>query len=186
MAVHHTKAVEQETLDLSELKKHLSYEFPGLSAVERHRFVMVADLAKLIFTSEKSSTIRYTKGVVEYPSAQELPLFVVGDHREQVQPTCVGALQIGAVRYKTLAELDEHDARKDGFATKAELVDALRRFYGDIPAHDILSVFEFTLSPSEEADTIACSLRDFPSQNGSTSLGQTSRLKNQSRGLVAV
>lgn len=146
VAFHHAKPINQGSLVPSDLKAHLSCEFPDLDAVERHRFVMVADLAELIFSAKKSSTIRFSKGAVEYPSAQELPLFVVGDHREKAAPTCIGALHIGAVCYKTLAELNETDAHKDGFASKADLVDALKRFYGDIQSSDVLSVFEFTLS----------------------------------------
>jgi hypothetical protein len=106
---------------------------------------MVADLADLIFSSKKTSTIRYSKGAVEYPACQELPLYVVDDHRQKADLTCVGALRIGAVRYKTLAELSERDAHKDGFSSKAELIEVLRTFYGDILVTDVLSVFEFTL-----------------------------------------
>lgn len=146
MAFHHAKPIDQEGLVPSELKRQLICEFPDLDAVERHRFVMVADLADLIFSSRKSSTIRYSKGAVEYPSAPELPLYIVGDHRQTDAPTCIGALYIGAVHYKTLAELNERDAHKDGFASKAELIRALKTFYGDIQSNDVLSVFEFTLS----------------------------------------
>ncbi|WP_245262800.1 ASCH domain-containing protein [Ensifer sp. BR816] len=151
MAFHSAKPIDQGSLAPSELKAHLCNKFPDLDAVERHRFVMVADLAELIFSSRKSSTIRYSKGAVEYPSAQELPLFVVSDHREKAVPTCIGALHIGAVCYKTLAELSDSDARKDGFASKADLVHALHTFYGDIQASDVLSVFEFTLSAAQGA-----------------------------------
>ena len=145
VAFHRAKPIDQESLVPAQLKDRLTCAFPELDAVERHRFVMVAELADLIFSSKKSSTIRYSKGAVEYPSSQELPLYVVGDHRQKADITCIGALRIGAIRYKTLAELSELDARKDGFSSKAELVEALHTFYGDIPATDVLSVFEFTL-----------------------------------------
>ncbi len=152
VAFHRAKPIDQKSLVPDQLKAHLSCAFPELDAVERHRFVMVAELAGLIFSSKKSSTIRYSRGAVEYPSAQELPLYIVGDHREKTDPTCIGALHIGAVRYKTLAELSEHDAHKDGFASKAELVEALHAFYGDIRSNDVLSVFEFTLSGHRKDD----------------------------------
>ncbi|MGV1964100.1 ASCH domain-containing protein [Agrobacterium sp. 22-222-1] len=155
MAFHRAKPIDQGSLVPSDFKAHLSCEFPDLDAVERNRFVMVADLAELIFSSKKSSTIRFSKGSVEYPSAQELPLFVVGDHREKAPPTCIAALHIGAVRYKTLAELNETDAHKDGFETKADLVDALKRFYGEIQSSDVLSVFEFTLSNRRKTSSLA-------------------------------
>lgn len=145
MAFHSAKPINQESLAPAQLKAHLTCAFPELDAVERHRFVMVADLADLIFSSKKSSTIRYSKGAVEYPASQELPLYVVGDHLQKADLTCIGALRIGAVRYKTLAELSEDDAEKDGFSSKAELVEALHTFYGDISLTDVLSVFEFTL-----------------------------------------
>jgi hypothetical protein len=151
VAFHHERPVDQGRLVPAELKEHLNCEFPDLNVVERHRFVMVADLAELIFSSRKSSTIRYSKGAVEYPSAPALPLFVVNDHLESASPTCIGALDIGAVRYKTLAELNEYDAQMDGFASRAELVHALQTFYGDIPSDDVLSVFEFTLSSPQSA-----------------------------------
>lgn len=155
VAFHRAKPIDQESLAPAQLKAHLTCEFPELDAVERHRFVMVAELADLIFCSKKSSTIRYSKGAVEYPSAQELPLYVVGDHRQKADPACIGALRIGAVRYKTLAELSEHDAHKDGFASKAELVEALHTFYGNISSTDVLSVFEFTLSGQKKNDSRA-------------------------------
>ena len=145
VAFHRARPIGQESLAPAELKAHLSSKFPNLNAVERHRFVMVADLAELVFTSRKSSTIRYSKGAVEYPSAQELPLFVVADHREKTNPTCIAALEIRAIRYKTLAELSETDAHNDGFASKADLITALKKFYGDIQSDAMLSVFEFAL-----------------------------------------
>ena len=80
---------------------------------------------------------------------------MVGDHREKAPPTCIGALHIGAVRYKTLAELNENDAHKDGFESKAELVAALKRFYGEIQSSDVLSVFEFTLSNWRKSASLA-------------------------------
>ncbi|MBY5717100.1 ASCH domain-containing protein [Rhizobium leguminosarum] len=162
VAFHRAKPIDQGSLVPSDFKAHLSCEFPDLDAVERSRFVMVADLAELIFSSKKSSTIRFSKGSVEYPSAQELPLFVVGDHREKAPPTCIGALHIGAVRYKTLAELNENDAHKDGFASKAELVAALKRFYGEIQSSDVLSVFEFTLSNRRKSASLAPAHEHWP------------------------
>lgn len=151
VAYHRGRPIDQECLAPSEIKAKLACKFPDLNAVERHRFVMVAGLAELIFAFRKSSTIRFSKGAVEYPSAQELPLFVVDDHRGQTGPTCIAGLQIEAVSYKTFAELNETDAHKDGFASRDDLVAALRTFYGDIQPDDVLSVFEFTLSEERKS-----------------------------------
>ena len=79
VAFHRAKPIDQEGLAPAQLREHLTCAFPALEAVERSRFVMVADLADLIFSS------------------------------------------------------------------KAELIEVLRTFYGDILATDVLSVFEFTL-----------------------------------------
>lgn len=55
-------------------------------------------------------------------------------------------IRIDSVRHCHLGDLDDHDARRDGFADRAELVAVLERFYPGIRDRDDVTVAGFHLT----------------------------------------
>lgn len=117
--------------------------FPNLKAVERTRFVMLSGLVDKVLTEDKTSTIRFERGAVEYPSGIMLPLFEVTVPNRHENARLVANLQIIRVIYKSLAELDQHDVEKDGRASRNELLETMEHFYGKISANELVTIYEF-------------------------------------------
>lgn len=126
----------------TKLKQELVRQFPTLRTVERTRFVMFAAFADLIVGRRKRTTIRYAPHAVEYPAKSTLPLFVVarGDRHEDAVRR--GELRIRGICYKTMSELDDHDAEEDGFRNKKQLLDALQEFYGRLAPSDLVCIYQ--------------------------------------------
>jgi hypothetical protein len=57
-----------EARDLDEVREYVAKHFPDVAPVARHRFVMASDLADLVASDHKMTTIRYDKAGVEYPA----------------------------------------------------------------------------------------------------------------------
>jgi hypothetical protein len=142
------------------LRQKLVSEFPSLRTVERRRFVMTAPLAKMVVDERKCTTIRYNPQAVEYPAQAILPLFVISHGRDHDDVVCWGALRILSVGYKPVAQLDDDDARKDGFATKQELLDTLQQFYGKMTPTDLICIYTFELGDYDDCANVQLPLRE--------------------------
>jgi hypothetical protein len=53
-----------------------------------------------------------------------------------------GALQISRVTYKSFGDLDQGDARRDGFKSIRELFGVLQEIYGPIADEEIVTIYE--------------------------------------------
>lgn len=53
---------------------------------------------------------------------------------------------ITSVRYKRVRDLTDEDARKDGFGSREELIEALRKAYGDVGPDSMVTIIEFRVS----------------------------------------
>jgi len=123
----------------------LRRDYPQLPRVARHRFVMATHLAELAATEQKLTTIRFEQSGVEYPASNVLPLFVadsVGDHRSA---SYFANLCIQQVRYKYVDQLNEEDARADGFSSLADLREALNHFYGALSNSSLVCIYTFKI-----------------------------------------
>lgn len=89
---------------------------------------------KLILSGEKTTTIR--RGIIK-PKHKRVYLHSGGK--------IVGELEIKSVRYLTVGDLTEKDARRDGFKDKEELLNGLRKFYPDLNEDDYITILEFKL-----------------------------------------
>jgi hypothetical protein len=143
---------DDKTGRFSCLKQQLVDFFPDLPAIERNRFVMIAPYARMILANQKITTIRFTPAAVEFPARATLPLFIVEDAERHSEAKQYGTLQILGVRYKTVCDLDDDDARNDGFGSRAELMDALQQFYADMMPSDFVCIY--SLRPAMAASAI--------------------------------
>ncbi|MEM0031425.1 MAG: ASCH domain-containing protein [Desulfurococcaceae archaeon] len=99
----------------------------------RHIMLKGAYIEKLL-SNEKKATIR--KGIYK-PKYSEVIIHAGG------KP--VAKARITRVYYRRLKELGEYEARLEGFKNTSELVEELRRVYGDINEDDYFTVIEFEI-----------------------------------------
>lgn len=85
-----------------------------------------------ILKGRKRATIRLGLVKVKYDE-----LIVHGGGRP------VAKVKVKSVRYKRVRELNDEDARLDGFRSREELLEALRKAYGDIKPDDYVTIIEF-------------------------------------------
>nr|WP_236775373.1 ASCH domain-containing protein [Agrobacterium tumefaciens] len=104
---------------------------------------MLSGLVNKVLTGDKTSTIRFERGSVEYPSGIMLPLFEVTVPNRHENARLASDLQIVRVVYKSIAELDQHDVKKDGRASRDELLESMELFYGKMSADELVTIYEF-------------------------------------------
>ncbi|ABM80811.1 ASCH domain-containing protein [Hyperthermus butylicus] len=85
-----------------------------------------------ILSGRKRATIRLGKVKVKYNE-----LIVHGGGRP------VAKVRVTNVIYKRVKELTDEDARKDGFRNLGELINALRKVYGEVKPDDYVTIIEF-------------------------------------------
>ncbi len=85
-----------------------------------------------ILSGEKVSTIRV--GIVK-PKYREV--IIHGGGRP------IAKVKVTDVIYKKVKELDDNDAKRDGFNSKDELINALRKVYGNISPEDLVTIIKF-------------------------------------------
>jgi len=88
----------------------------------------------LLLEGRKRATVRL--GVVR-PKYDELIVHSGG------RP--IAKVRVVGVRVKRVRDLTDYDARLDGFSSREELVEALRRAYGDVRPEDTVTIIEFEL-----------------------------------------
>lgn len=86
----------------------------------------------LVASGSKTSTARF--GDRDFPIGRAL----LRGRSAQVQVT------ITNLRKRHFGDLDQNDARRDGFGSVEEMQAALRKFYPGISADDVLTIVEFT------------------------------------------
>jgi len=82
-----------------------------------------------LLSGEKTTTIR--KGIVQ-PLHQEV--FLESNGR------IYGEAQVKSLRFTRVSELTDEDAKKDGFGSKKDLLDALREIYPDLTDDDWVTI----------------------------------------------
>ncbi len=97
----------------------------------RHLMIK-GEYADLILKGLKKATIRV--GIIK-PRYDEVIIHSGG------RP--IAKIRIKRVRYKKVKELDDQDARLDGFKNRRELLENLKRVYGKILDDDIVTIIEY-------------------------------------------
>ncbi len=99
----------------------------------RHLMIK-GDYADLILRGLKRATIRL--GIIK-PRYNEVIVHSGG------RP--IAKVYIKNVRYKLIKELDDKDARLDGFKSREELIKNLKRVYGEVKDDDIVTIIEYEI-----------------------------------------
>jgi len=131
---------------LQQLRLKLAWEYPNVPSVARSRFVMASHLADKVLQREKSTTIRFDKHAIEYPTGPVIPLYSLGEGQRHIYARCLANLIVHSVRYEPVDDLTEDDAVADGFASRDELINTLEFFYGRLAPHDVVCIYAFSLA----------------------------------------
>ncbi len=97
-----------------------------------------AEYVRPIIRGEKVTTIR--RGIKSYPVGRIVDL--------TVNYTPFARAKVEKVVVKRVSELTDEDAKRDGFGSREELIQALRRIYGDIKENDFVTIVHFVVVES--------------------------------------
>jgi len=89
----------------------------------------------LILTGRKRSTIRLEKKKFKVGDTVYLASLSTG--------RIFGKAKITGITKKTVAELSDEDAKRDGFKDKISLIETLKSIYGNIPEDTSVYIIEF-------------------------------------------
>ena len=103
--------------------------------MEQKRINFDMDYVDAIMEGKKVTTIR--KGIKRYPVGRVVEL--TADSRP------FATARIEKVVVKRVKELTDSDAKLDGFESRDELIEALKRIYGSIRNEEFVTVVHFTV-----------------------------------------
>ena len=126
---------------------YLSKAIPQKNGEPRNRFLLFRDYIQWLRTGRKSTTIRYRRGAIDYPSDICLPLLETEDFSDEYIQV-VGKVVIHRLEIKRYGELDEEDAVKDGFSCLSDLQNTITTIYGPIGQDELVSIYSFKLVDS--------------------------------------
>jgi hypothetical protein len=109
----------------------------------RRHLMLKGEYAEKVLRGEKRATIRVGKYIPKY---REIIIHSGG------RPLCIA--EIVNVTHKRVRELTDEDAVKDGFRNVKELINALRKIYGDISQDEYVTVIEFKVR--KRLDDLKC------------------------------
>jgi hypothetical protein len=108
----------------------------------RDHFGLFDEYVNWLKQGKKSTTIRFRQGKIDLPNNSLLPVCST-DLRTRVEGSQVGWAQINQLIVKPFGELNDEDARNDGFRSLSDLKQALQAIYGNIHEDETVSVYCF-------------------------------------------
>ncbi len=103
--------------------------------MEQKRINFDLEYVEAIMSGRKVTTVR--KGIKRYPVGRIVDL--------TVENRPFARARVDKVVVKRVRELTDSDARLDGFESRDELIEALRRIYGKVRDEEFVTVVHFTL-----------------------------------------
>ncbi len=125
--------------------------YPGVRTKIDTELALHRHLLPRIENGEKTMTVRYGRDRIRVPAGPELPLVLTSQSPWLVaDKEAHGTIRIPRFTVKRFGELTIQDAQRDGYATIAELTDAIRRIYEPLHKAPVLddewvSIYELKL-----------------------------------------
>jgi carbamoyltransferase len=143
----YSEYIDAASFDYRKLTRRLSVVFPDLSISTRERFLLYREFIDWVAQGGKSTTVRYKANSIECPTSAILPLYATDRFEgfDEERTPQVGSLRITRVDYKAFGDLDERDARHDGFEGLQELRTTLLEIYGRIDDFELVTIFTISL-----------------------------------------
>ena len=124
----------------SELLDRMRIDFQATSLIPRSRFRMYGEFITLLKNGIKKTTIRFRPEGIDYPIKFIVDLFQSMPKSENEVET-FQQLKITKYVVKTFGELNDNDAKNDGFRSAMELKKSLQDIYGPIRDDQFVSIY---------------------------------------------
>ncbi|MCL5238800.1 MAG: ASCH domain-containing protein [Nitrospirae bacterium] len=134
-----------------ELKTFLYKKYPFTELIPRDRFQLYSDFVKWLQQGRKTTTIRFKPGGIDVPLQQVMPLWATDSFKPDASEIKIGKVAITHFTVKRFCNLNNNDARRDGFKNLAELTSVLREIYQGVCDSDFVSIYTLELLDSKDA-----------------------------------
>ncbi|HKI62016.1 MAG TPA: carbamoyltransferase C-terminal domain-containing protein [Mariprofundaceae bacterium] len=128
---------------VSDLHGTLGAAFPNVPQYSRDRFLLFKPYIDLVREGKKTTTIRYRKDGIDYPSKAILSLFPTLNFSHE-HGKKIGELKIDGFKLKKYSELTYEDAVNDGFDNLEMLQKTLFSIYGDLKSEELVSIYSIS------------------------------------------
>jgi len=121
------------------LAERLKADF-GRETRPHERLKLYAEYVEWLKSGRKTTTIRIESGKLRYPASETLQLVeTVPADKSYEKP--IGSVTFEKIVIKRFGDLDDGDAKRDGFSSKEELRSALQEIFGAIPEDELVSIY---------------------------------------------
>ena len=131
----------REVVDEINLRKLLKTKFPNTELFPRDKFLLNVRFIEWLRRGYKVTTVRYRRGGIDFPVKKVMPIFPTRDFSSNLSGGETGKVIISKFSVKKFGDLDEFDAKRDGFNRSEELKEVLSRIYGKIREGEFVSIY---------------------------------------------
>lgn len=136
---------KKDVLDEKQLEKLLKNQFPKIKLIPRNKFLLYEGFIEWLKRDYKVTTIRYIKGGIDFPVKKIMPIFPTKDFSSISSGREAGKVKLTKYSVKKFGELDDFDAKRDGFDSTEELKKMLSRIYGKIQEEEYISIYNIEI-----------------------------------------
>lgn len=122
-----------------DLGERILKDFPRAELKRDDVLYMHEEHVEKLKLRKKTTTVRYKKDAIRYPSKETLPLIQTKLNSKEKKE--VGEVTIEKIVIKEIKELTETDAVNDGFQNKEELISVIENIYGKIKDNELVSIY---------------------------------------------
>jgi hypothetical protein len=94
----------------------------------------------------KVTTIRFRKNAVEVPISSVLPLFKTDDYSPGDRSKPTDHVRVTGIRYQRFGDLNDDDARRDGFVSLEHMRKDLNKIYPKMQDEDWVTIYDISLA----------------------------------------
>lgn len=128
-----------------DLAKRILKDFPRIELKSDDYLFMHEEYVEKLRLGEKTTTVRYKRNAIRYPTKKELQLIQTKPNNEEKKE--IGEVTIEKIVIKEIKELTEIDAVNDGFQNKEELISVIENIYGKIKDNELVSIYHIAKLP---------------------------------------
>ncbi len=132
---------DNEDINESQVANRLRHVLPNSKLISRQKFLLFEEFIDWVKSGRKTTTIRYNKLGVDFPSKTIMPLLPTSDYSSNPSSAAVALVQVSKFIVKKFGNLTDQDAHNDGFSCIGELIKTLHDIYGEIKPDEYISIY---------------------------------------------
>jgi uncharacterized protein YqfB (UPF0267 family) len=129
----------------SEIIYQLSKKASNKKISCRKKFLLFAEFVDWLIIGRKTTTIRFSNKAIDIPANNILPLIPTIDFSSKIKEKSIGYVAISKFIIKKYKDLNESDAKNDGFSTLDELKKVLKEIYKKIKDDEYVTIYTIKL-----------------------------------------